>query len=405
MGILGQRGLFSRRGFSPIAMDRKVIRFLRLVEQHGAFLGLLEDLREKQAGEYILDRRYIEARLDLAYEGVRRILYDMHVVSDSSSAEGYEPLDRLRSVSERILKDARETPGRSSAAAGEEEDWETLALGALYRDLTRAPSYGRNAALLTEPELPVPDSLSEWAGWAHVRAAQWITDQLPRLPLVPSLDLAASESEESRVQIFPLGGAREIREQLRHCVVQETTGRTGALTLGPLRAFLQGLLDRPGPDGTGRMSLQEEFGMKAGKGNAPLRIYAGENFLLVWLPPFLPLRLFGCSLSLHPSESMIYLFGTRIGVPSEPGGPGPFSLEQEPFPVYRCNLAGRWMYWASHFSWAQGEERVRMLGDALAVGMTARGRGTAHEDARASLHGGIARFLKQTAIPERKVSR
>ena len=60
------------------------------------------------------------------------------------------------------------------------------------------------------------------------------------------------------------------------------------------------------------------------------------------------------------------------------------------------------MYWASHLSRAQGEERVRMLGHALTQGMPVRGTGAIEKDVSDRLHEGIADFLKQTAVPQRE---
>ncbi len=123
MGIWRRWGSSQRRSPSPIAIERKIIRFRRLVEQHGEILDLFADLKDKQSGEYILDRQYIEARLDRAYEGVRRILYDMQVLSDANRAEVYDQLDRLRSVSEKILRDARERSGSTEPAPQGKMRW------------------------------------------------------------------------------------------------------------------------------------------------------------------------------------------------------------------------------------------------------------------------------------------
>ena len=403
MGIWRRWGSSQRRSLSPIAIERKIIRFRRLVEQHGEILDLFADLEDKQSGEYILDRQYIEARLDRAYEGVRRILYDMQVLSDASRPEVYDQLDRLRSVSEKILRDAEKDPGQPSGPPGEDAlDWETLALQALFRDLTRVPAYGPGAASRTETEPAPPESLTEWAGWGHLMAAQWIAEHLPGLSRTPFMNLWDEEAEGFRVQVFVLGGVRETEDTLRRCLARETSGHTAPSSLLPLRTFLEGLCSQTDGTGTRRLCPGERKKQNAGEDVADLRLYAGDDFLLLRLPPFLPLRLFWCSLSLQPSENLIYLYGTSFPFQFGQGTLEPFSSEKEPFPSYRCGLAERWMYWASHFSRGQGEERVRMLGHSLAQGITDRGSGATQTDVSKRLQEGIAGFLKQTAMPQRE---
>ena len=399
MGIWTRRDASQRRPSSTIAIDRKVIRFRRLVEQHGEVLDLFADLQDKQSGDYILDGHYIEAGLDRVYEGVRRILYDMRVISDSDSGEGYDQLDRLRSVSERILRDAHQGGDRQEGSSGEEElDWETLALQMLFKDLTRVQAYGPRAVTGTETGLAAPESLTEWAGWAHLKAAQWITDNLPRVSPAPSMNVFDEGTEAFSVRVFVLGGVREAEVAIRQCLAQEPAVHTGATSLLPLRYFLEGL--RSPSDGmeARQLSLGNTGKQEAGKRTAQLQIYAGEDFLLLRLPSSLPVRLFWCSLSVEQSENLIYLYGMPHPPLFEQLTSGPFSSEQEPFPAHRCGISGRWMYWASRFSWGQGEERVRMLGHSLAESTTVRGSGTTGEDVSRCLRAGITNFLEQIVV-------
>jgi hypothetical protein len=403
MGIWTRWGPSQRRSPSSIAIERKIIRFRRLVEQHGEILDLFADLEDKQSGEYILDRQYIEARLDRAYEGVRRILYDMQVLSDANHAEVYDHLDRLRSVSEKILRDAQKEPDQQTGSPEEEAlDWETLALQALFQDLTRLPAYGPDVESRDETATASPESLTEWAGWGHRMAAQWIAEHLPRVSSAPFANLCEEETGELRVQIFVLGGARDSEEALRRCLAPEPSDRTEASSLSPLRTFLQGM--RSSMDENDRRGLRLEYRGKqeAGKRVALLDLYAGADFLLLRLPSSLPLQLFWCSLSLQPSENLIYLYGTPSPSLFKQGVLEPLSSEKEPFHAYRCGIAGRWMYWASHFSWAQGEERVRMLGHFLSHGINAHGSETTQEEMSKHLQEGIVGFLKQTAMAQRE---
>jgi hypothetical protein len=369
------------------------------VEQHGEVLDLFSDLQEKQSGDYILDRQYIEAGLDRVYEGVRRILYDMRVISDSDSGEGYDQLDRLRSVSERILRDAHQGAHRQEGSSGEEDvDWETLALQMLFKDLTRVPAYGPPAVAGAETGGAEPESLTEWAGWAHLKAAQWITDNLPRVSPVPSMNVLDEGTEAFCVQVFVLGGVREAEVAIRQCLAREPSVHTGATSLLPLRYFLEGLRSPSDRMEARQLSLGNTGKQEAANRTAQLQIYAGEDFLLLRLPSSLPVQLFWCSLSVQQSENLIYLYGMPHPSLYERLTSGPFSSEQEPFPAHRCGISGRWLYWASRFSWAQGEETVRMLGHSLAESTTACGSGTTGEDVRRCLQEGITNFLEQIVV-------
>lgn len=406
MGIWTTRESSHKRPSSPIAIDRKVFRFRRLVEQHGEVLDLFADLKEKQSGDYILDRQYIEAGLDRVYEGVRRILYDMHVILGSGSAEGYEQLDTLRSVSEKIL---RETHGERDPAEGsaqeEEPDWETQALQALLQDLTRLPAYGSSPDSKDEKSPAAPESLTEWAGWAHLKAAQWMTDHLPRLSQAPAFYLLAEETEPFGFQVFVLGDAKETESEVAGFLTLESSAKTASsFPLLPLRYFLEGLRQTANGTGARQLRLVRSRKQRAGQPAAHIQLFTGEDFLLFRFPSPLSVRLLWCSLSVQQSENLLYLYGKPP--PGLFGRPPlePFVSEREPFPVYRCGISGRWMYWASRFSWAQGEERIRMLGHTLAEGWTVRGTGATDKDVSRCLQEGLTVFLKQTAFHQKEVN-
>ncbi len=407
MGIWTRRGSSQRRSSSPIAVDRKVVRFRRLVEQHGEVLDLFADLKEKQSGDYILDRGFIEAGLDRVYEGVRRILYDMHVILGSGSAEGYEQLDRLRSISEKIVRETRRDAGPGDGTAQEEEpDWETLALQALLQDLTRLPAYGPSAGAKADKSLAPPESLTEWAGWAHLKAAHWMTDHLPRLPTASPLYLLDEETEPFCFQVVVLGGVgpKEAEAALRGCLAPEPSGPTASSPLSPLRYFLEGLRHSSNGAGGRHLRVERDRKRKGGQPSAQIQLFAGDDFLLFRFPSPLSVRLLWCSLSVQQSENLIYLYGKPL--PALPGRLAlePLASDREPFPIYRCAISGRWAYWASRFSWAQGEERIRMLGHTIAGARPIRRNGAAHKEVSQYLQEGLTAFLKQTAFPKKEVN-
>jgi hypothetical protein len=383
-------------------IDRKLLRFRRLVERHGEVLDLFADLKEKQAGDYILDRQYIEANLDRAYEGVRQVLYDMHVLSDSESGEGYDQLDGLRSVSEKILREASEHPDEKGGLNGEEEpDWETLALKDLLQDLTRVSDNEANGGSRLEIEPPLPQSLVEWARWGHMKAAQWITENLPSLSVAPTTNLCGGETEAFLIRVFLMGGVSKPEDALRQCLAEGPSLRTEVPSLLPLSYFLEGLRHTSNGSAGPQIRLADSRKLGARDPAETLQLYAGEGFLLLLLPSFLPVRLFCCSLSVHESENLLYLYGNPPPSLFEQLACGPSSQQQQVFPAHQCAASGTWMYWASHFSWAQGEERVRMLGGALAECMKAAGNGASQEDVNKCLEKEITGFLNQVALSHR----
>jgi hypothetical protein len=103
----------------------------------------------------------------------------------------------------------------------------------------------------------------------------------------------------------------------------------------------------------------------------------------------------------YESENLLYLYGTPRPSLFEQLASRPSSTGAEAFPARRCAISGRWIYWASRFSWAQGEERVRMLGGALAECLTVCGSGASQEDVMKCLEEVITGFLKQIALSDR----
>ena len=357
MGLL-KRSLGRKSGApQSLEADRRITRFHRLVEQHRELLDLFSDLKDKQSGEYILDRQYIEAQLDRAYEGGRRILYDMHVISHSDGEAGYEALDRVRAHSEEIMRQQRNTgSGQDEPEAGEDHDWEIRALREIYDQLTGIG--GKQGAALSMPEETVSWSLAEWLGWAHAEAAQKLADRLPSLATDPVTPQGTAWRTGFCFNLFPLGGMRRRQEEVAMCLERGPSEQEVAVDLLPLCYFLEGLAP-----------LRKDPAAAAPAGASPgqdapadvaecLHLHVGEGFLLLQLPPWLPLRLFLCSLSVQEAHNLFYLFGSTS---SSMSAPVSCRLESamEPFPSYFSNTrSGAWINWASGFTWAQGEERL-----------------------------------------------
>jgi hypothetical protein len=70
-------------------------RFRHLLRQYGQMIRLCEDAAEKQGGEYILDKQYIVALSDRAFETTEGILYDLNVLTDQAFTERYPFIEAL----------------------------------------------------------------------------------------------------------------------------------------------------------------------------------------------------------------------------------------------------------------------------------------------------------------------
>lgn len=396
MGIWKHGPVFKEGSSSPLVLDRKITRFQRMVEHHAEILDLFSDLKDKQSGEYILDRQYVEAQLDRAYEGARRILYDMHVICDSVSGEGFSELDRLRSVSEEILKDPWKGGREQKEVYGEEElDWEIVALQAIYKDLTRMRASGAGPETSVGTGPVAPQSLAEWAGWAHTRAAQWIATNLPSVSAASCINLCDPEMKSFCIQVFALGSIRGSEEALKQYVAKERTAAMETRSLQPICYLLDSLfLSKTDPD-TRKLHFADPTKEPPSSYAVCIQLYTGEGFLMLRLPSFLPLRLFWCSLSLADTENLFYLFGTSSLFYQNGTSSNPACSEKEPYSVYRGrDRSGTWMYWASNFNWAQGEERIRVLGHSLEEFLRLSASGATHERMCECMEQSLSTYLK-----------
>ncbi len=380
MGFL--KRVVARRHASPetLEADRRIVRFQRVVEQHQELLDLFSDLKDKGTGEYILDRQYIEAQLDRAYEGGRRILYDTNVLAGPDGEEGYEELDRIRSVSEQTFRNrVRNEYVRLGEEGKDDLDWEIQALREIYTQLTRDGEYEGEPSGVDAPGPVSLPSLAERAGWAHVAAARWMAEHLSSRSDVSASVLCGPSSTSLRLDLFPLGGMRWSPELLAGCLEKESSELNLTVEMLPLRYFLEGLARCPrSPEDETAFSVTT--GEKATPGPVPgLRLYVGEGFLFLVLPPTLPIRLFWSSLSVNDAENLFYLFGTGSPACSGPGSARKASA-RETYPSYFTHTtSGSWIHWVSGFSWVQGEERLRELGHLLAGNLDAvpdEGRGS-----------------------------
>lgn len=362
MGIWTRKMPVRSESGRPLTIARKINRFQRLVKQHGELLDLISDLRDKQSEEYILDRRYIEAQLDRAHELARQVLYDMHVISESSNGEGYDELDRLRFVSEEILrKSAKGAAKPAIVTETEEHDWEIGALKALHAHLAHIETEDAAFETMVQPGREPPGrSLAGWVEWAHGEAAGWITENLASLWSPAPLVLWDPEGKRFWVEVFPLAGDEGAVRVLGAVLSRVCLACAEPPGLLPFRYFMEGFARSLPESEASNLRVEEKKGAPA-EGSPPrLHLYVGEAFLLLVLPRFLPLRLFWVSLSVEPDENRFYLFGSSASWPGD--SPERFTPVADPFPTYRCKASPkRWFTWGSRFSWAQGEERIRVL--------------------------------------------
>ncbi|MEW6443761.1 MAG: hypothetical protein AB1640_22695 [bacterium] len=391
---------------SPLRADRKTLRFRRLVERHLELLRLLADIEEKQTGEYILDRQYIEAQIDRAYELGRQIVYDMQVIRDARSEEPYVELDRLHAASLQILRraegDAREHHG--AAARGEHApEWEVQALQSIYHDLAAgSPETPSDGGEGFQGERHGDRSLAGLTAWAHDRAGESMRDELLSRAGGQALDLSLSGGTEPALRLFLLQSAEGARDMLREDPARPQHARDGP---GPLRMYhslVEGIgigLKTAGKSGL--LTLQESRSKREGSVVARLRprLYLSDSALLLGMPSGFPLRLALCCLSPQESENLFYLLFLGDLPLQTPGSPPPAPFVHRRSPHLAClgRISDGWMFGENRLSAPLIEERIRVLGYLLSEWLALPAEELAREGAGRWLEGELGIFLRQNA--------
>jgi hypothetical protein len=197
-------------------------RFRHLLRQYGQMIRLGEDAAEKQVGEYILDKQYIVALSDKAFETAEGILYDLNVLTDQGFAELYACVEALHERTKTLI--ATGTAPRPSVMEGTEESEYRLlreVRGALFRYDISDAAQDKESAILTLPG--IVQSAQEAAGdslakLARLLASPWSTtivpgDSRPRITTT-AVDLMGCLSASNNppqirdadsVNSFPLG--------------------------------------------------------------------------------------------------------------------------------------------------------------------------------------------------------
>ena len=374
-----------------LAPDRKIARFQRLVEHHAEILELLWDLREKRSGEYVLDRRYIEAQMDRVYDKARQALYEMHVISGSGGPEAYALLDGLRARSEALVRAAKVRFLQGADPETEEDaDWELLALEQLHRHLAGpSPMHGDAR------------TLADLVGGTHVSAAHRIAETLPTLSARPSLTLRTADATAPFLQVFPLASVRTLEGPMAAQLTGDPEPSGLPPSLMPLAYFHQGLAHHAGEPDTPRLRLAPSR-EGARKGAAcPLKLYVGEAFLLLVLPSSAPLRLCWCALSPQRNENIFYLFGSPPVSGFEGASPVTPRPGSEAFSSYAYATPDAWTCWAAGFTWTQGEERIRLLGDLLGDFAEDVTRQASERESGERLREGVSALLTQIVPRDR----
>ncbi len=97
----------------------RLARFRHLLRQYGRMIALASDAAEKQSGEFILDKAYILALGDKAFETTEGIIYDLNVLTSQRHLEFYDAVDLLRAKTTMLIKTW--LSASSSAPNGSEE--------------------------------------------------------------------------------------------------------------------------------------------------------------------------------------------------------------------------------------------------------------------------------------------
>jgi pyruvate,water dikinase len=211
------RGLLSKNlGRAPEdslrSLQEKFARFLDILENNNAVLGLVSDMEEKSQGEYLFDINYIRSSLDKIRSGVLRMIESMIALG------GEEKYGILREVFGSI---DREIEAILPGGRPLEKDAFIVSLERLGR--LRAPSVGSKNANLGEMKalgLPVPEGFAVTA-WAYQhfvesnRLQARITELLRSVNFKQYEDLVrVSREAQAMVRSSPVPGdlARAIRE-------------------------------------------------------------------------------------------------------------------------------------------------------------------------------------------------
>jgi pyruvate,water dikinase len=91
---IGRWFRFGRRPPTPFKL--LFARFRNILDNNTKMLQLFADLADKQSGEYVFDRRYIESSVHEAFDLVGRIVTDLNSLADQKYVSLYGVVDRLK---------------------------------------------------------------------------------------------------------------------------------------------------------------------------------------------------------------------------------------------------------------------------------------------------------------------
>lgn len=103
----------------------RTARFRHLLDRYGRFIRTGEDADEKQSGDYILDKQYVVALSDQAFETVEGIVYDLNVLTSQQHVELYEVIEAFREQAKLLLGE-RTSAGSPAQEEGEEPEYRLL---------------------------------------------------------------------------------------------------------------------------------------------------------------------------------------------------------------------------------------------------------------------------------------
>ena len=91
------------------------VRFSHLIANSGAMISLFEDGKEKNLGEYILDRHYVESLTESIIERLGKIVYDACVISPEKGEVFYRKLDHHRDLARNLMHRPEESQESDSS--------------------------------------------------------------------------------------------------------------------------------------------------------------------------------------------------------------------------------------------------------------------------------------------------
>ncbi|MEL7641950.1 MAG: PEP/pyruvate-binding domain-containing protein [Solidesulfovibrio sp.] len=258
MGVLGRIGQALRlapRGKAPVPFVVLFKKFKSILERNNRILTLMADMGDKLGGEYVFDRRYIEAACEEMADQIFKLVSDLSILNRCRNVPLFTAFETVRQEIADELAGRHHFPDTAP----------TLPLSALRADMAEAA--GGKFAMLGELknvlQLPVPDGFVITTG---AFAAFMAKNGLP--------ELIARQTE--RLDADEEGALAEASATVRQRILAASLPKSLSRGLAEALAALAGRLGRPPRSLAVRSSAWNEDGETS---------FAGQYESVIGVPP------------------------------------------------------------------------------------------------------------------------